>query len=71
MFSTKEIPETYSGLWWPVLSALVTKMSHSPSGSMIYLMLIYYPAKKVIERGKAGDFRGKSLFLSAILTLPN
>ena len=34
-------------------------------------MLIYYPAKKVIERGKAGDFRGKSFFLPAILTLPN
>ena len=25
-------------------------------------MWIYYPAKKVIERGKAGDFQGKSFF---------
>lgn len=68
--STKETPETNSGLWWPVLSSPVTKMGHSTSGNMIYLMWIYYPAKKVIERGKAGDFQGKSFFLSAILTLP-
>lgn len=35
LFFSKEIPGTYSALWWPVLSALVTKISHSLSGSMI------------------------------------